>query len=86
MSDYKLKLFSFSGNIRTLHLTWFAFFISFFVWFNHAPLMASIQETFGLSTQEVKALLIMNVALTCIPACCLFPASYASFLHWLTPT
>ena len=58
MSAPKLKLFSFSGSIRTLHLTWFAFFISFFVWFSHAPLMASIQQTFGLSQQEVKALLI----------------------------
>ena len=67
MSTHKLNLFSFTGNIRTLHLTWFAFFISFLVWFNHAPLLASIQETFGLSQQEVKALLIMNVALT-IPA------------------
>lgn len=67
MSNSKLKLFSFSGNTRTLHLTWIAFFISFFVWFNHAPLMASIQETFALSNQEVKALLIINVALT-IPA------------------
>jgi len=67
MSETRLNLFSFSGNIRTLHLTWIAFFISFFVWFNHAPLMASIQETFDLSTQQVKALLIINVALT-IPA------------------
>jgi NNP family nitrate/nitrite transporter-like MFS transporter len=67
MSHSRINLFSFSGNIRTLHLTWIAFFISFFVWFNHAPLMTSIQATFGLSTQEVKALLIMNVALT-IPA------------------
>ncbi len=67
MSESKLNLFSFSGNTRTLHLTWIAFFISFFVWFNHAPLMASIQATFGLSNQEVKALLIINVALT-IPA------------------
>ena len=67
MSESKLNLFSFSGNVRTLHLTWIAFFISFFVWFNHAPLMASIQATFGLSDQEVKALLIINVALT-IPA------------------
>lgn len=63
----KLNLLSFSGNTKTLHLTWVAFFISFFVWFNHAPLMASIQATFGLSNQEVKALLIINVALT-IPA------------------
>ena len=67
MFNYQFKLFSFSGNIRTLHLTWFAFFISFIVWFNHAPLMAAIQVTFGLSQQEVRALLIMNVALT-IPA------------------
>ena len=67
MFESKLNLFSFSGNTRTLHLTWIAFFISFFVWFNHAPLMASIQATFGLSDQEVKALLIINVALT-IPA------------------
>lgn len=67
MSSQKLNLFSFSGSTRTLHLTWFAFFLSFMVWFNHAPLMASIQASFGLSLQEVKALLIMNVALT-IPA------------------
>ncbi len=66
-SSLKLNLFSFSGNIRTLHLTWIAFFISFFVWFNHAPLLLSIQHTFGLSQQELKALLIVNVALT-IPA------------------
>jgi len=67
MSDSKLNLLSFSGKTRTLHLTWFAFFLSFFVWFNHAPLMSAIQETFALSKQEVKALLIINVALT-IPA------------------
>jgi NNP family nitrate/nitrite transporter-like MFS transporter len=62
-----LNIFSFSGNMRILHLTWVAFFISFMVWFAHAPLMVAIRETFGLSDQEVKALLILNVALT-IPA------------------
>lgn len=67
MSDRKLDLFSFSGKIRTLHLTWVAFFITFAVWFNHAPLLSAIGETFGLSNQELKALLIINVALT-IPA------------------
>ncbi len=66
-SNSKLNLFSFSGNVRILHLTWFAFFISFMVWFAHAPLMVVIRETFGLSDQEVKALLILNVAMT-IPA------------------
>jgi NNP family nitrate/nitrite transporter-like MFS transporter len=63
----KMNLFSFTGKIKTLHLTWFAFFISFFVWFNHAPLMSSIRDSLGMSDQEVKALLILNVALT-IPA------------------
>ncbi len=62
-----LNLLSFSGNTRILHLTWFAFFISFMVWFAHAPLMPVIRETFGLSNQEVNALLILNVAMT-IPA------------------
>lgn len=62
-----LALLSTEPKIRTLHLTWLAFFVSFIVWFNHAPLMAAIQETFKLSKQEVAALLILNVALT-IPA------------------
>jgi len=66
-SNSRLNLLSFSGNVRILHLTWFAFFISFMVWFAHAPLMVVIRETFGLSDQEVKALLILNVAMT-IPA------------------
>ncbi len=66
-SHTKMNLLSFSSKIKTLHLTWFAFFISFFVWFNHAPLISSIRDSLGLSDQEVKALLILNVALT-IPA------------------
>lgn len=64
----KLNLLNFKDRkITTLHFTWVAFFITFYVWFNHAPLMASIAETMQLSVQEVKALLILNVALT-IPA------------------
>lgn len=67
MSAQKLKLLSFSGNTRILHLSWMAFFISFFVWFNHAPLLISIKETLGLTDQQIKTILILNVALT-IPA------------------
>ena len=66
-SPDKLNLFSRAPHIKTLHFTWIAFFISFYVWFNHAPLLQSIKDTFGLSAQEVKSLLILNVALT-IPA------------------
>jgi NNP family nitrate/nitrite transporter-like MFS transporter len=54
-------------SIRTLHLSWVAFFITFVVWFSHAPLMGHLKEVFDLSSQQVKALLILNVALT-IPA------------------
>lgn len=67
MSETKLNLLSFTGKMRILHLSWMAFFLSFYVWFNHAPLLASIRETLNLSPQEVKVLLILNVALT-IPA------------------
>lgn len=62
-----LNLFSFKGKTRVLHLSWFAFFLTFVVWFNHAPLMAAIRETMNLTDQQVKMLLILNVALT-IPA------------------
>ena len=67
MSTEKLHLLSFSGRIKILHLTWFAFFLSFLVWFNHAPLLAAIRDTMGLTDQEIKSLMIINVALT-IPA------------------
>ena len=66
-TESKLNLFSFSGKMRILHLSWFAFFLSFFVWFNHAPLLPAIQAALSLSDPEVKTLLILNVALT-IPA------------------
>ena len=67
MASKQLNLFSFSGNIRILHLTWFAFFLSFMTWFAHAPLMMMIRDSMQLTDQEVKILLILNVALT-IPA------------------
>ncbi|WP_116475345.1 NarK family nitrate/nitrite MFS transporter [Zobellella maritima] len=67
MSASRIKLLSFSGNSRILHMTWLAFFISFVVWFNHAPLLIFIRESMGLSDQQISTLLILNVALT-IPA------------------
>ncbi|WP_341939017.1 NarK family nitrate/nitrite MFS transporter [Marinimicrobium sp. C2-29] len=54
-------------SIRALHLSWFAFFLSFMVWFSHAPLKPLIVETLAMSADQWKALLILNVALT-IPA------------------
>ena len=67
MSETELKLLSFSGRSKILHMTWIAFFITFVVWFNHAPLMLVIEQALGLTKSEVKTILILNVALT-IPA------------------
>ncbi|MCP5535484.1 MAG: NarK family nitrate/nitrite MFS transporter [Akkermansiaceae bacterium] len=68
MHSDKLNVFSVKDpSIRTLHFTWIAFFLTFLVWFNHAPLGAAIVETFDLSKAQWKALLLLNVALT-IPA------------------
>lgn len=63
----KFSIFSFTGKMKILHLSWFAFFITFMVWFNFAPLLQSVKESLGLTTAEIKTLLILNVALT-IPA------------------
>ncbi|MCB1960571.1 MAG: MFS transporter, partial [Rhodocyclaceae bacterium] len=65
--DKRFNLFSFTGKMKILHLSWMVFFITFFVWFNHAPLLGAIAESLGLEKGQVKTLLILNVALT-IPA------------------
>ncbi len=51
-----IRIFAFSGNTRILHLSWIAFFITFVIWFNHAPLLAMMRETMGLSDQQIKTL------------------------------
>ena len=57
-----------SERIRVLHFTWIAFFMTFYVWFNLAPLATTMRENSDWLTKEhVKVLLIANVALT-IPA------------------
>ncbi|WP_299767895.1 NarK family nitrate/nitrite MFS transporter [uncultured Pseudoteredinibacter sp.] len=67
-SEHKINIFKLSdAKIKTLHITWFAFFLTFMVWFNHAPLLVFMKDAFDMSSQQVKALMILNVALT-IPA------------------
>ena len=60
----RFNLFSFEGPMKILHLSWGAFFISFLVWFNHAPLLGFIAESLNLTSAQIKTLLILNVALT----------------------
>ncbi|GGD79032.1 NarK family nitrate/nitrite MFS transporter [Lacimicrobium alkaliphilum] len=67
MATEKFNLLSFTGKMKVLHLSWMAFFISFLVWFNFAPMLQAVKESLGLSSDEIKTLLILNVALT-IPA------------------
>lgn len=59
-------------RIRTLHFTWIAFFISFCLWFNMAPLATTMLKELGgadgwLTLEHIQFLAICNVALT-IPA------------------
>ena len=63
----KFNLLSMAGKMKILHMSWIAFFITFFVWFNHAPLLQAIGSSLGLTGAQLKTLLILNVALT-IPA------------------
>lgn len=63
-SKDKINVLSFTGKNRILHLGWMAFFFTFFVWFNHAPFLSAIGESLNLTRDQVKTLLILNVALT----------------------
>lgn len=59
-------------RIRTLHFTWIAFFITFYLWFNMAPLATTMLADLGgedgwLTLAHIQLLAICNVALT-IPA------------------
>ncbi|WP_017324213.1 NarK family nitrate/nitrite MFS transporter [Synechococcus sp. PCC 7336] len=61
------ELFQLKGRYKVLHLTWFAFFLSFVVWFNYAPLATTIQEELGLSGDQRSIIGLCNIALT-VPA------------------
>jgi len=67
MTKQSFNLFSLTPKMKILHFSWVAFFISFLVWFNHAPLLGMIATELGLTPAQIKTLLILNVALT-IPA------------------
>lgn len=61
-------LFDFQrSEIMALHKTWFAFFLTFYVWFNMAPLVTTIVKESGFTMEQLKILAICNVALT-VPA------------------
>jgi NNP family nitrate/nitrite transporter-like MFS transporter len=61
------EMWSFKGRYKILHMTWFAFFLTFVVWFNLAPLATAITAEFGLEPGQIRTIAICNVALT-VPA------------------
>ncbi|MGF1492098.1 MAG: MFS transporter [Microcoleaceae cyanobacterium] len=61
------EMWSMRGRYKILHLTWFAFFLSFVVWFNFAPLATAVREDMGLEVGQIRTIAICNVALT-VPA------------------
>lgn len=67
MTNDTFNILSFKGKMKVLHMTWFAFFLTFVVWFNLAPMLQAIAETFDLSKDQVKSLLVLNVSMA-IPA------------------
>jgi MFS transporter, NNP family, nitrate/nitrite transporter len=69
MEQTEPRLLNFKDpSIRTLHLTWIAFFLTFVVWFNVAPVLTEMLNQFDwLTKANVKSIILCNVALT-IPA------------------
>jgi len=51
-------------QIRTFHMTWFAFFSAFFAWFGIAPMMVVIREELHLTKEQVGWSIIASVAVT----------------------
>ncbi|MCI2399622.1 MFS transporter [Aliiroseovarius sp. N1Y82] len=51
-------------QIRTFHMTWFAFFACFFAWFGIAPMMIVVREELGLTKSQVGWTIIASVAVT----------------------
>lgn len=60
-------LLSFRGPYRTLNFAWFAFFLTFVIWFNYAPFATVIREDLHLTVAQSRTIGLCNLALT-IPA------------------
>ena len=62
-------------QIRTFHMTWFAFFAAFFAWFGIAPMMIIVREEFDLTKSQVGWTIIASVSVTVFAR---------FFIGWLT--
>lgn len=61
----RIELFNLESiQMRTFHMTWFAFFLCFFGWFGIAPLMAVVREDLLLTKAQIGNTIIASVAIT----------------------
>ena len=61
----RINLFSIgTPQMRTFHITWFAFFLCFFGWFGIAPLLAVVREDLGLTKAQLGNTVIASVFFT----------------------
>lgn len=51
-------------QIRTFHMTWFAFFACFFAWFGIAPLMSVVRDELHLTKEQIGWAIIGSVSMT----------------------
>jgi NNP family nitrate/nitrite transporter-like MFS transporter len=51
-------------QIRTFHMTWFAFFACFFAWFGIAPLMSVVRDELMLTNEQIGWAIIGSVSMT----------------------
>lgn len=51
-------------QIRTFHMTWFAFFLCFFAWFGIAPLMKVVRDELMLTKDQIGWIIIASVSVT----------------------
>jgi MFS transporter, NNP family, nitrate/nitrite transporter len=51
-------------QIRTFHMTWFAFFSCFFAWFGIAPLMSVVRDELQLTKDQIGWAIIGSVSVT----------------------
>lgn len=51
-------------QIRTFHMTWFAFFACFFAWFGIAPLMSVVRDELQLTQNQIGWAIIGSVSIT----------------------
>lgn len=58
LSDFR------SVPMRAFHVTWIAFFLSFFAWFAIAPLMPYVRDELGLSAKQIALANVAAVGVT----------------------